>query len=77
MQAYPPGRPFDEAKSRGPTIGDGAVIGVGAVLLNEVTVGADATVAAGAVVTRDVGARCAVAGVPARLMHGPEPEATG
>ena len=47
---------------------DGADIGVNAVLLPGVTVGAGSIVGAGAVVTRDVPAFAKVAGVPARVI---------
>jgi acetyltransferase-like isoleucine patch superfamily enzyme len=47
----------------------GADIGVNAVLLPGITVGAGAIVGAGAVVTRDVAPRAVVAGVPARLLR--------
>lgn len=50
----------------GVTIGEGASIGARAVCVAPVTVGAWATVAAGAVVTRDVPAHALVVGVPAR-----------
>src|SRR5690625_3975064 len=50
----------------GVTIGTGAAIGARAVCVAPVTIGAWATVAAGAVVTRDVPAHALVAGVPAR-----------
>lgn len=50
----------------GPRIERGAVIGVGAMLLPGVLVGEEATVAAGAVVTRDVAPRTTVFGTPAR-----------
>ncbi|WP_282792808.1 DapH/DapD/GlmU-related protein [Streptomyces sp. CC224B] len=43
-------------------------IGTAAVVLQGVTIGAGAVVAAGAVVTRDVPARSLVAGVPARVV---------
>ena len=50
----------------GVTIGQGASIGARAVCVAPVTVGPWATVAAGAVVTRDVPAHALVVGVPAR-----------
>ncbi|QWW20260.1 N-acetyltransferase [Schaalia sp. 19OD2882] len=50
----------------GVTIEDGAAIGARAVCVAPVTIGAWATVAAGAVVTKDVPAHALVAGVPAR-----------
>lgn len=50
----------------GVTIGDGAAIGARAVCVAPVSIGAWATVAAGAVVTRDVPDHALVAGVPAR-----------
>ena len=48
-------------------IGRGASIGSGAAILCGVTIGEEALVGAGAVVTRDVAPRTTVAGVPARL----------
>ncbi|MBD8063644.1 acyltransferase [Oceanitalea stevensii] len=50
----------------GVTIGTGAAIGARAVCVAPLTIGAWATVAAGAVVTRDVPPHALVAGVPAR-----------
>jgi acetyltransferase-like isoleucine patch superfamily enzyme len=50
-------------------VGDGADIGVNAVILPGVTVGEGAIVGAGAVVTHDVPPYAVVAGVPARLLH--------
>ena len=44
-----------------------ALIGIGAVVLNGVTVGRGALVAAGSVVTKDVPAQTLVAGVPAKV----------
>ena len=46
----------------------GASIGSGATILCGVTIGEDALIGAGAVVTRDVGAGETVAGVPARVL---------
>ncbi len=48
-------------------IGDHVWIGLRATILKGVTIGDGAVVAAGAVVTRDVPARCLVAGVPASV----------
>ncbi len=56
---YPP-------KSAPVKIGNGAWLCVGAIILPGVTVGENAVVGAGAVVTKDVGANTVVAGVPAR-----------
>lgn len=50
----------------GVTIGEGAAIGARAVCVAPVTIGPWATVAAGAVVTKDVPAHAIVVGVPAR-----------
>jgi acetyltransferase-like isoleucine patch superfamily enzyme len=50
-------------------VGDGADIGVNAVLLPGVTVGEGAIVGAGAVVTKDVPPYAVVAGVPAKLLR--------
>ena len=58
---------FDDELVEGPTIEDDAAIGAGAVLLPGIRVGAGATVAAGAVVTRDVPAGALVMGSPARV----------
>jgi len=44
-------------------------LGAGATVLQGVTVGTDAVVAAGAIVTRDVPPRTLVAGVPARVLR--------
>lgn len=50
-------------------IGRRAFIGADAMILPGVTIGEDAVVAAGAVVTRDVPPRTVVAGVPAKPLH--------
>jgi acetyltransferase-like isoleucine patch superfamily enzyme len=62
---------YDSGRIAGPIIGDLARIGAGAVLLPRVSIGREATVAAGAVVTRDVQPGVRVAGVPAREMRPP------
>lgn len=56
----------DDWDKVGVTIGTGAAVGARAVCIAPVTIGAWATVAAGAVVTRDVPDFGLVAGVPAR-----------
>lgn len=53
-------------------IGDGAWIGIGAIVLKGVTVGPGARVGAGAIVTRDVPPDQAVAGNPARAVDARE-----
>jgi UDP-2-acetamido-3-amino-2,3-dideoxy-glucuronate N-acetyltransferase len=57
---------LDDWSPEGVTIGAGAAIGAGAVILAGVTVGSWALVAAGAVVVRDVAAHALMAGNPAR-----------
>lgn len=51
------------------TVHDGAWLGAGAMVLPGRTVGAEAVVGAGAVVTRDVPSRVVVAGNPARVIR--------
>ena len=50
-------------------IGDRCLIGMGAILLEGVRIGAGSIVGAGAVVTKDVPAGVLVAGVPAKIMR--------
>jgi serine O-acetyltransferase len=54
----------------GPTIGEEAKIGAGAVVLGKITVGREATIGANAAVLRDVPAGATVTGVPARPRSG-------
>ena len=49
-------------------IGNKVWIATGAMILPGITIGDGAIVAAGAVVTQDVAARCMVAGVPAKVV---------
>ncbi|MGE0152192.1 MAG: DapH/DapD/GlmU-related protein [Reyranellaceae bacterium] len=60
------GRTDFNERMRGPTIEDGAMIGIGARLLPNIRIGRNALVAAGAVVTRDVPDGASVFGMPAR-----------
>jgi acetyltransferase-like isoleucine patch superfamily enzyme len=50
-------------------IGDGADIGVGAILLPGVTIGSGAQIGAGAVVSSDIPPMAIASGVPARVMR--------
>lgn len=51
-----------------PRIGDNVWIGPGAVLTGSITVGDNVTISAGSVLSKDVPARCLVAGNPARVV---------
>lgn len=64
----PVGRRAGWETGRAIRIGENVWIGGGAILLPGVTVGADAIIGAGSVVTRDVPAGATVAGNPARLL---------
>jgi len=57
-----------EDHQRHPTIGDGVLIGAGAKVLGDITVGHCSRVAAGSVVLQDVPPMKTVAGVPARIV---------
>ncbi len=67
-----------EEGDRHPKIGRGVLIGAGAKVLGNITVGEEARIAAGSVVLKPVPARCTVAGVPAAPVGGPcaEPSRT-
>lgn len=60
-----------EGGDRHPKIRRGVLIGAGAKVLGNIEVGEYARIAAGSVVLEDVGARCTVAGVPAKPVGGP------
>jgi acetyltransferase-like isoleucine patch superfamily enzyme len=57
-----------QAPPRPVRIGDGAFLGIGCAILQGVSIGANAYVGAGAVVTRDVPPRCLAVGNPARVV---------
>lgn len=57
-----------EDGDRHPKIGDGVLIGAGAKVLGNITVGANSRIAAGSVVLQDVPCCKTVAGVPARIV---------
>jgi maltose O-acetyltransferase len=76
VQLLTPTHPLDPDERRSKIEGAGAIhigrnvwIGGGAVVLAGVTIGDDAVVGAGSVVTRDVPARAVVAGSPARVIR--------
>lgn len=60
---------------RHPKIGKGVLLGAGAKVLGNITVGDYAKVASGSVVLKPVASGCTVAGVPARLVNCPTEEA--
>jgi acetyltransferase-like isoleucine patch superfamily enzyme len=64
MGRHPPGEPL-----QGPVFRRASRVGGGAVLVPGVVIGEEAFVAAGALVTRDVGEREVVMGVPARVIR--------
>ena len=60
-----------ERGDRHPKIGKGVLLGAGAKILGNITVGDNAKVASGSVVLKPVPAGCTVAGVPARTVNCP------
>jgi acetyltransferase-like isoleucine patch superfamily enzyme len=62
------GREYAEVDRKPTRIGDRVFVGAHAVVNMGVTVGDEAVIAAGAVVTADVSSRAVVGGVPARLI---------
>lgn len=53
---------------RHPTIEDGVVIGAGAKILGNITIGANAKIGANSVVVKDVPSDCTAVGIPARVI---------
>ena len=62
------GRADDTSGKRHPTISKGAMIGSGAQILGNITIGRGARVGSNSVVTNDVPARCTAIGIPARVV---------
>lgn len=57
-----------EAGKRHPTVGDDVVIGAGAKVLGNITIGAHSRIGAGSVVVADVPEHCTVTGIPGRIV---------
>lgn len=55
-------------------IGDNCIINTGATIVGPVNIGNNVTIAAGAVVTKDVPDNAVVAGVPAKIVNYRQPE---
>jgi len=60
-----------ERGDRHPKIGNGVLLGAGAKVLGNITIGDHAKIASGSVVLKPVPAGCTAAGVPARLVNCP------
>ncbi len=58
----------DSHKKRHPTIEDGAMIGTGAKILGNITIGEEAKVGANAVVLKNVPKKATAVGIPARII---------
>ncbi len=58
-----------ETGKRHPSLHDNVVVGAGASVLGNITVGRDVRVGAGSVVVKDVPDHCTVVGVPARVVR--------
>lgn len=56
-----------ERTKRHPTLSDRVVVGAGAAILGDITVGEEARIGAGSVVLKDVPARARVVGIPGRI----------
>ena len=57
-----------EKRKRHPTVGNGVVLGAGAILLGAITVGVDARIGAGSVVVKSVPPGATVVGIPGRAV---------
>jgi serine O-acetyltransferase len=63
-----------EKKKRHPTLGNGVVVGAGAILLGDIVIGDEARVGAGSVVVTSLEPRTTAVGVPARVVKKGRPE---
>jgi len=57
-----------EKRKRHPTVGNGVIIGAGAIALGDIAIGEGARIGAGAVVTKSVESGTTVVGIPARVV---------
>jgi serine O-acetyltransferase len=63
-----------EKKKRHPTLGNGVVIGAGAILLGDIVIGDEARIGAGSVVVTSLDPKATAVGVPARVVKKGRPE---
>ena len=63
------GKSWEKGSKRHPTVGDRVLIGCNAVLLGNITIGADSKIGSGAVVTQDIEANSTVVGEAARVIR--------
>jgi serine O-acetyltransferase len=63
-----------DKKKRHPTLGNGVVVGAGAILLGDIVIGNEARVGAGSVVVTSIDSKTTVVGVPARVVKRGRPE---
>ena len=59
-----------EVKRRAPVVGNGCLIGAGAVLVGNIRIGDGVKIGAGAVVCQDIPAGCTVVAQPPRILEG-------
>ncbi|MEM5437795.1 serine O-acetyltransferase EpsC [Paraburkholderia diazotrophica] len=73
MQAVTLGGTGKDAGDRHPKVGDGVLLGAGAILLGAITIGRNARIGAGSVVLVDVPAYATAVGIPATIRKGNPP----